>query len=96
MLLGAGESIAFELTVPQTSRAAGKEVSKIATDPAFPSTCVLAGMFEASGKVQAPRGSSVVTGGMVLLLVASRAQMSDVIEFFLANGDGSTLSEGDG
>ena len=53
MVLGAGESVAIELSISPESRVVGTTVSEIAKDPFSPS-CVLAGLFEPSGKVEAP------------------------------------------
>jgi trk system potassium uptake protein TrkA len=83
MVLGAGESVAFEMTIPQKAAVAGRAVSELATSPEFPLSCVFAGMIEPSGEFQAPRGASVVSAGMVVLLVARRRDLGKVIEFFM-------------
>ena len=82
MVLGAGESVAIELSISPESRVVGTTVSEIAKDPFFPTSCVLAGLFEPSGKVEAPRGSSLLTRGMTVLLVVSREELSRAVEFF--------------
>jgi trk system potassium uptake protein len=81
MLLG--EAMAFELAIQRGARVVGKTVAEIASDEGFPHSCVIAGMFEPSGRVLAPRGSSRVTAGMTVLLVAPRLELTPVIEFFL-------------
>lgn len=43
MLLGNGESVAFEIAIPESSPVAGRSVSDIAADPRFPRSCVFAG-----------------------------------------------------
>lgn len=83
MVLGSGESVAFELTIPHEAMVVGVTVSDMASYPDFPSSCVIAGMLEADGVVQAPRGSSIVTGGMTVLLVARRGDLGDAIDFFM-------------
>jgi trk system potassium uptake protein TrkA len=83
MVVGGGTSIAFELSLPPAAAVAGMTVSAIAADPAFPASCVFAGMSGDDGEVEAPRGSSVVGGGMTLLLVVRRSDLSRTIDFFM-------------
>lgn len=86
MVLGTGESVAFELAVPADAAVAGRSVSVIATAPDFPTSCVFAGLYRADGRVEAPRGSSIVEGGNTVLLVASRGELGEVVSFFLRRG----------
>jgi trk system potassium uptake protein TrkA len=81
MVLGNGESIAFEMRVPPGAALIGKSVEEIDADPNFPSSCVFAGMFEEQGALTVPRGSSVVQEGMTILLVARREELKSVVEF---------------
>ena len=83
MVLGSGDATAFELAIPEAARVVGKSIAELAADDSFPASCVIAGMFDQSGRVIAPRGSSRVTAGMNVLLVAPRGQLSSVIDFFL-------------
>ncbi|WP_437997387.1 TrkA family potassium uptake protein [Sorangium sp. So ce185] len=83
MVLGAGESVAFELDIPADAAVAGRSVSVIAGSAGFPSSCVFAGVYRPDGRVEAPRGSSIVAGGATVLLVAARDELADVIAFFL-------------
>ncbi|WP_437325261.1 potassium channel family protein [Sorangium sp. So ce381] len=83
MVLGTGESVAFELDIPVDSVVAGRTVSTIAGSASFPSSCVFAGVYRPDGRVEAPRGSSVVAGGATVLLVAARDELAEVIAFFL-------------
>jgi trk system potassium uptake protein len=83
MILGSGESVAVELLISEQSPVVGRSVSDIASDPNFPSSCVFAGMVKQDGGYEAPRGASVLQGNMTLLVVASRAQLSEVVDFFL-------------
>jgi trk system potassium uptake protein TrkA len=83
MLLGNGDSVAFEIAIPEASPVAGRLVSDLATDPAFPRSCVFAGLYGADGTVEGPRGSSVVAGGATVLLVARRAELKRTIDFFM-------------
>lgn len=82
MVLGSGEHVAFEIVVAQDARVAGQTVGALAADEGFPASCVLAGMSTGDGAIQAPRGSSVVEGGMALLLVVRRDDLGRAIEFF--------------
>jgi trk system potassium uptake protein TrkA len=82
MLLGNGSAVAFELTIPEQSPAAGKTVSELAALPAFPSSCVFAALYSVDGGVEAPRGSSAVQAGMTLLLVSRTDEVSDAVKVF--------------
>ncbi len=82
MLLGNGEAVAFELSLSPTSAAVGRSVSELAASPGFPSSCVLAGIYVQGGRVEAPRGASVLSAGCNVLLVCRRSEMSAAIEFF--------------
>lgn len=88
MVLGSGESLAFEILVPEGARVAGWTVREIAADEAFPPSCVLAGMSEDGGAVQVPRGSSVILGGMALLLVVRQDDLGRTITFFMRRDAG--------
>jgi trk system potassium uptake protein TrkA len=83
MLLGNGESVAFEVLVPETSRVVGQTVSEIAKLPKFPASCVFAGLYESDGTVQGPRGSSVIHGGMTVLLVARRDEVQKTLALLI-------------
>jgi trk system potassium uptake protein TrkA len=83
MVLGKGESVAFELDIPAGAAVGGRTVRDIAADKAFPASCVFAGMYDAEGSVNVPRGSSVVGGGTTVLLVSARDELGDVVRFFL-------------
>jgi trk system potassium uptake protein TrkA len=82
MLLGNGESMAFEISIPKDSAIAGRSVSDVASDPGFPRSCVFAAVYRADGGVEGPRGSSLVPGGATVLLVARRDELKHVIDFF--------------
>lgn len=79
MLLGDGSAIAFELTVPPGSAAAGKTVMELAAMPAFPSSCVFAALYQTDGSVVAPRGSSIVNVGTTVLLVSRANEVARVV-----------------
>ncbi len=87
MVLGGGGSVAFELTVPEKGTVVGKTIGEIATSAGFPSSCVVAGMVDASGEFQAPRGGSLVSAKMTLLIVARRAELGQVVAFFMLSSD---------
>ena len=77
MVLGQGETIAFEITISDGAAVVGKAVSEVA----FPRSCVVAGMSH-GGRLQAPRGASVFEAGMAVLLVAAREDLAEVIDLF--------------
>jgi trk system potassium uptake protein TrkA len=70
MLLGDGSAMAFELTVPPGSVAAGKTIMEVAALPGFPSTSVFAAIYQVDGSVESPRGSSIVHAGTTVLIVS--------------------------
>lgn len=82
MLLAAGESVAFEITIPDDAAVVKRTVSEIAADPAFPPSCVFAALFGEEG-MQSPRGASVILGGQEVLLVSRRSEMPRVLAFFM-------------
>lgn len=92
MVIGKGSSVAFELLVHPRSVTVGKTVSEIATSTGFPSSCVFAGLIDAGGDFQAPRGASAVSAGMTVLLVARRTELQGVVDFFMSGADGSRLT----
>jgi trk system potassium uptake protein len=83
MLLGNGESVAFEIAIPETSRVIGRSISEIAAMPEFPKSCVFAGIYTPDGAVQGPRGASVIVGGMTVLLVALRNEVKPTLELLI-------------
>lgn len=80
MVLGTGDSIAFEFVVPEGATVAGRTVRDIGTSPDFPRGAVIAGISDEHGAVIAPRGDSVVHGGRAVLLVARRQDVDEVLE----------------
>lgn len=80
MVLGTGESIAFEIVVPANAEVAGRTVREIGTSPEFPRGAVVAGISGGSGGFLAPRGDSIVGGGDAVLLVARREDVTAAIE----------------
>lgn len=83
MLLGNGESVAFEVRIPESSKIVGRSVSEIAAMPAFPHSCVFAGLYTPDGVVQGPRGASVIQGGMTVLLVALRDEVKKTLALMI-------------
>jgi len=83
MLLGNGESVAFEIVIPDTSRVVGRTISEIAAMPEFPKSCVFAGLYAPDGSVQGPRGASVIVGGMTVLIVALRNEVKQTLELLI-------------
>ncbi len=81
MVLGSGDAIAFELTIPSGAWVVGQSVSEVAASSAFPRSCVVA-MMSTGGAIQAPRGASTFEVGMDLLLVSARDHLAEVIDLF--------------
>jgi trk system potassium uptake protein TrkA len=79
MLLGDGSAIAFELTIPEKSGAAGRTVMELAARPDFPASCVFAAVYQADGRVEAPRGSSLVQEGTTVLLVSRADEVARAV-----------------
>ena len=80
MLLGDGSAIAFEVTVPDGSAIAGLTIMALAALPAFPSSCVVAAVYQADGSVEAPRGSSAVQAGTTVLLVSRVTEVAQAVK----------------
>ena len=87
MLLGDGSAIAFELTVPEGSAAAGKAIMELAALPGFPSSCVFAALYRTDGRVEAPRGSTVVQGGTTVLLVSRADEVGRAVKTLTDSAD---------
>ncbi len=83
MLLGNGESVAFEVLIPEVSKVVGKTISEIAALPEFPKSCVFAGLYAPDGTVEGPRGASVVRGGMTVLIVALRDEVKRTLALLI-------------
>ena len=83
MLLGNGESVAFEIVIPDTSRVVGRSISEIAALPEFPKSCVFAGIYAPDGSVQGPRGASRIVGGTTVLIVALRNEVKPTLELLI-------------
>jgi trk system potassium uptake protein TrkA len=82
LLVGNGTAVAFELELPSGEDKESKTVSEIATMSDFPSSCIVAGIFDTDGKMESPRGASKIHAGMTLLLVSRREHLGLVVEFF--------------
>ncbi len=80
MLIGDGSAMAFELTVPERSAAAGRTIMELAALPGFPSTCVFAALYQADGSVVAPRGATLVNAGTTVLLVSRADEVARAVK----------------
>jgi trk system potassium uptake protein TrkA len=87
MLLGDGSAMAFEVTVPPGSAAAGKTIMEVAAMPGFPSTSVFAAIYQADGSVEAPRGSSVVHEGTTVLVVSRADDVGHAVKALTHGSD---------
>jgi len=83
MLLGSGESVAFEIAIPETSRVIGRSIGEIAAMPGFPKSCVFAGIYAPDGTIEGPRGATVIVGGMTVLLVALRNEVKQTLALLI-------------
>lgn len=81
MVLGSGETIAFEITIPEGAWVVGRSLADLAQGNVLPSSCVVAGMAR-GGKLETPRGASTFDEGMQVLLVAARDELAAVIDLF--------------
>src|SRR5574338_423755 len=88
MLIGDGAAIAFELTIPAGSVGAGRTVMELVARPDFPKSVVFAALYRQGGGVEAPRGSSVIDAGTIVLLVAQRDEVSHAITALTAPDTG--------
>lgn len=86
-VFGAGKASIVVDTVPSGAAVSGKTVSEIAADPAFPSECVISGIYrrEASEFV-IPRGSAEVREGDRVFLVAARSDLRKASKFLHRKG----------
>ena len=83
MLLGNGESVAFEVLIPEVSKVVGRSISEIANMAEFPKSCVFAGLYAPDGSVEGPRGASIVRGGMTVLIVALRDEVKQTLALLI-------------
>jgi len=83
MILGNGESVAFEIAIPETSRVIGRSIGEIAAMPEFPKSCVFAGIYKRDGAFEGPRGATVIVGGMTVLLVALRNEVKQALALLI-------------
>jgi trk system potassium uptake protein TrkA len=84
MLLGNGSAVAFEVTIPEGSAAAGRTISELAALTGFPSSSVVAALYQADGTVEAPRGSSAVHVGTTVLLVTRTDEVGQALKVLTA------------
>lgn len=80
MRLGGGESVAFEVVVPESAAAAGKTVRELASHAAFPAGAVFAGVTDERGTMIGPRGDSVILPRGSVIVVAPESAIDDVTE----------------
>ncbi len=79
MLLGDGQVILFELTIPHAARVAGMTVAQVRTESAFPRDSVFIGLWDEEGGFEIPTGQSVLQPGRMAVLAARRGEMPRVI-----------------
>jgi len=85
MLLGNGNAMAFEITVPAGSPVDGLTVMESVKLAGFPASCVFAALYRADGGVEAARGSAVVHAGTTVLLVSRTDDVGKVVHLLTAH-----------
>ena len=85
MLIGNGNAMAFEITVPEGSPVAGLTVMESVKLPGFPASCVFAALYRSDGSVEAARGLAVVRPGTTVLLVSHTEDVGKVVELLTAS-----------
>lgn len=75
MSIGPRDLVAFEVRVSTFARVAGRTVQDIVRDEAFPSGCLFIGVESAEGDVKVPVGSTVIAGGVSVILAAHRPDL---------------------
>lgn len=79
--IGNGRASIFMVLIPEKGRAAGKCISDIAADPAFPKQCVIAAVFSPVDEhFHIPRGDSVLTGADQVFFIADDASAQKAID----------------
>lgn len=81
MVLGKGDSIAFEIVVPERARVAGKALRELGSASEFPRGVVIAGIAPPDGAVVVPRGDAIIRGGETVVLVARREDVAQAIDY---------------
>lgn len=81
MVLGKGESIAFEVIVPERAAVAGKMLREIGAAAGFPRGAIIAAIAPPDGPLIVPRGDDVIRGGESVVLVARREGVAAAIDF---------------
>ena len=89
MVLGQGQSIAFEIVVPTDARIAGMTVKDVGTSEGFPRGAIIAGIAPKDGPVLVPRGDAIIRGGEAVVLVARREDVAPAIDFLTETEDGA-------
>jgi trk system potassium uptake protein TrkA len=81
-VFGAGKASIVVDSVPEGATVSGKTVSEIAADPAFPSECVITGIYRRENSdFVIPRGSAEVREGDRVFLVAALADLKKASRF---------------
>jgi trk system potassium uptake protein TrkA len=81
-VFGAGKAAIVVDTVPEGASVSGKTVSEIAADPAFPSECVITGIYRReTADFVIPRGSAQIHEGDQVFLVAGHGDLKKASRF---------------
>ncbi len=85
---GKGRASIVVDSVPEDSSVAGMTVSRIAASDAFPSECVITGIYRPdTQEFVIPRGSAKVLGGDRVFLVAGRSDLRKASKFLHRKGN---------
>ncbi|MCK6548917.1 cyclic nucleotide-binding domain-containing protein [Myxococcota bacterium] len=77
--LGRGDAVLFEVPIASRSLVAGKTVADIRGLASFPADCVFIGLVDEDGRIELPKGSSVLRAGHLAVLVATKAEIAHAI-----------------
>jgi trk system potassium uptake protein len=87
MLLGNGNAIAFEITIPPGSPVAGLTVMEAVKLPGFPRSCVFAAVYGGDGGVESARGAAVVQAGTTVLMVSQTSDIGTAVHTLTGIGN---------
>lgn len=81
MVLGGGESIAFEIAIPANAAVAGMTLAQFGAAEGFPRGAIIAAITPAEGRAFVPRGDARIGGGESVVVVARREDVAAAIDF---------------
>ena len=79
MRLGKGNIDVFEVAIPAGAAIVGKAVEAIVQMAGFPATCNFVAVEQTDGQIEVARGTTVVTAGCNVIMLAMEADMRQII-----------------